>query len=261
MTVLEKALKIIADWQIQTPRYFGAFHIIWLSTAFFSCVLIYLFRRRISARAVDIALIIWGALLIFTEVLKQALCSVTFSGGGAVWSYGWWAFPFQYCSVPLYFAIPAGALKRGAVKDVLIVYLATFAMLGGVFASFFPANMFSTSGFISNHTMFWHTTMVTAGFTLWAAGLVKPDFKVMLGAVCTFAALIIIALVLNITVYETLGDVDFNMFFISPYEPFDVPLIKDIYGAITYFGYLPLYVLTVVTASMGIYFVARRALR
>lgn len=258
MTVLEKALKFIAGWQIETPKYFGVFHISWLSAAFVSCVLICLFRRRISARAVDIALIIWGVLLIFAEAVKQALCSVSFTDGNAVWSYAWWAFPFQYCSVPLYFAMPAGALKKGWVKSVLCTYLATFAMLGGIFASFFPANMFSTSGFLSVHTMFWHTTMVAAGVALWAAGAVKTDFKVMLGAICVFAALVLAALVLNITVYETLGDVGFNMFFISPYEPFDVPIIKHIYGAITYYGYLPLYILTVTAASVGLYFAARR---
>ena len=85
MNALESFLKLISDWRMETPSFYGAFHLIWLGVTVIACALIFSLRRKISPKAVNITLIVWGAVLIALEIIKQLLSSCKFTSDGVTW--------------------------------------------------------------------------------------------------------------------------------------------------------------------------------
>lgn len=231
-------LKTLKNWRMQTPAFYGAFHLVWLGVAAVACTLIFFLRRKITPKAVDITLIIWGAVLIILEIIKQLMVSCSFTEDGVVWSYAWWAFPYQFCSSPLFVALPAGIIRRGKIKNALLSFLSSYALFAGLVVMLYPANIFGGSGFLNHHSMLWHSSMVAAGFMLHATKTVTPSFKSLLSATAVFAALSAVAVILNFS----LGD-KVNLFYISPYVPFTVPIVKLIWESVPYPVYLILYLI------------------
>jgi len=249
MNAFETAIKFFAELSIETPTLYGWFHMCWLAITALSCTLVFCMRKRITQKQVDVTLIVWGTALVFIEILKQLVVSFRFVNDRVEWSYAWWAFPFQFCSMPLYLAIPAGALRQGKTKDALNSFLSSYALLGGAIAMIYPANMFTTSAFISIHTMLWHSSMVTVCFMLLASKTVKPSVKALLRAGIVFIIVTAIAVALNVIIGECTGVKDVNLFFISPYEAWKVPIIKLVYDAVPYPVYLLLFIIAMTAAA------------
>ncbi len=257
MNAIEIFIKSIADWTVDVPTFYGWFHLVWLGITAVSCAVVFAMHGKISQKAVDITLIVWGTALILLEIIKQLLCSFHYDGQTVTWSYGWWVFPFQFCSCPLYLALPAGIIRKGKVKDALLSFLASYALFGGLVALVYPANMFTTSGFLSMHTMLWHSSMVVICTMLFASGAVKPTFKKLLSATVIFIILATIAVILNVIVSNCTDISGFNMFFISPYESWDVPIVKLIFDNVPYPVYLMLYLLGFFAAAGLVFLTAR----
>ena len=112
MNAIEIFIKSIADWTVDVPTFYGWFHLVWLGITAVSCAVVFAMHGKISQKAVDITLIVWGTVLILLEIIKQLLCSFHYDGQTVTWSYGWWVFPFQFCSCPLYLALPAGIIRK-----------------------------------------------------------------------------------------------------------------------------------------------------
>ena len=93
MNLFESFIKAVADWEMKTPQFYGWFHLLWMGITLIVCTLILIFRDKISPKAVDATLIVWGAVLIALEVLKQLILSFSYKDGQVVWDYAWWAFP------------------------------------------------------------------------------------------------------------------------------------------------------------------------
>lgn len=259
MNAFDKFIKAIADWRMDPPELYGWYHITWLLITAIACVLVVVYRHKISERGVNITLIVWGALLIVSEVLKQLMCSFRFNGETVVWKYDWNVFPFQFCSAPLYFALPAGLFKKGKVKNFLMSFLADFAMVGGIAAMVYPANMFSGSGYLTVHTMLWHSSMIVICLMLWTTESVKADYSTLLNGFALFFAMTLTALAMNIIVGELTEITDFNMFFISPYQAVPVPIVEYIYAHAPYFVYFLLYLAVITFAAYLIILIAKTA--
>lgn len=245
MNGFERAVKVLHDWQMPKPNFYGWFHIIWLLLMIAACALVIIFRKRIPQKAVRITLIVWGAAMILLEVIKQVLLSFHIHGGIAVWEYAWAVFPFQFCSCPLYVALPAGLLKKGKIKDALQSFIGLFAIVGGFAAMMCPANMFSHFVFINLHTMIWHVSMVTVSVMLLATRTVKFDFFSILKGFIIFIILTAAALVLNIA----LKDTGINLFYISPYYAFNMAFVEWFYAHLPYPVYLIFYIVAFTLAA------------
>lgn len=252
MNWFEKAIKVLFDWRMPKPRFYGWFHIIWLLIMVVACTLVIIFRRKISQKSVRITLIVWGAAMILLEIIKQVLLSFHIANGAAVWNYVWAVFPFQFCSCPLYVALPAGILKRGKIKDALQSFIALFAIVGGFAAMICPANMFSQFIFINLHTMIWHASMVTVSVMLLATRTVQFKFFSILKGFIIFIILVAAALILNIA----LKDTGINLFYISPYTAFKIPLVEWFYKYLPYPVYLIFYVTAFTLAATAVLLLA-----
>lgn len=254
MNVFERFVNSVKTCTMPAPPFYGWFHILWLCVMVTVCVILCVFRGRISQRAVRITLIVWGSLLIASEVLKQLVCSFNPVDGKAEWKYAWWTFPYQFCSTPLYVALPAGILKKGKLKDALQSFLALFAIVGGLAAMFCPTGMFTDIVFINLHTMLWHTSMVSVSVLLLATHTVKLDFYSLLKGFIVYIILTAIAFILNIIWGRQTG---FNLFFISPYQEKSSAIYSVLRYAMPYpvflIGYIAVFVLAptlILLASM-----------
>lgn len=254
MNVFEKAIYGLYKWKMAEPQMYGWFHIMWLFLLAAACALICVFRKKISSKAVDITLIVWGAVLIVIETIKLILYSFHYDDGAVTWAFDWGRFPFQFCSTPLYVALPAGLLKKGKIKDALLSFLATFSLFAGLISMFFPSGMFANFIFISLHTMIWHASMVAMGVLLYATDTVSTHIFTLLKGFILFVIFVFVALILNLC----LGHHQFfNMFYISPYEVTPLEVFNIIYQHVPYVIFLLLYIIAFSIAATVVFFAAK----
>ena len=126
---LDKIIDATA-WGMEKPAAYGAFHLTFTFVGLAICVLVAYLLRNSSEKTNRAVLVSVGVFLMITEVYKQ-LFYYYYIGNG---SYQWWVFPFQLCSVPMYFCVIAPLLKKGKVQSGMYNFMTTFNLLGGLMA-------------------------------------------------------------------------------------------------------------------------------
>lgn len=232
------------------PTWFGWYHILWICLMVTACILIYIFRKKFSRKGVNIAILTIGIALIIFELYKQITYAFRYGANGtSSWQMPWWAFPFQFCSTPMYLMVLAGILRKGKVYECLTSYLSTFALFGGLLVMIYPGDVFTTTIGINIQTMFWHSSMFVIGFMLLATRSVEFKFKTILKASIVFIIMVAIALVMNILWHFYGTDAKFNMFYISPYLPCTLVVLDVIYESTPYVIFLLIYIIGFVLAA------------
>ena len=230
-------LKLLNTQLPSVPTPYGAFHIascvLSLGLAFLLCST-YRKDKPDSVRKVVFAI---SLVLVVLEILKQVNFSASFpESGGVDWNYQWYAFPWQFCSVPMYVGVLQGLIKKGKVHDALCAFLATYAVFAGICVMLYPTDVFTATLFICIQTMVCHGTMFPVGSYLIYTGHVQTKQKTFLGAMIVFAAAMFIAVVLNETVFAFAlpEGSTFNMFFISRHFESTLPVYSAVHSAIMY---------------------------
>ena len=221
----------ILDAEMAEPGLYGWFHNMWLIlTAAATILLCKLFRegtpKQVSAVVLSVALAV-----IFLEIYKQVNYTFIVEEDGSISrDYQWYAFPFQFCSTPMYVGLLAGILRKGRVHKSLCAYLATYAIFAGVAVMFYPGDVFVQTIGINIQTMICHGSMIVVGVYLLYTGYVKVEMKSVLRAMPVFAVAVAMAAVMNeIAYYTGLTKTDtFNMFFVSRHFDSTLP----VYGAV-----------------------------
>lgn len=239
------------DGRMSTPTWFGWYHLLWIGITIASCVLIFVFRHKFNKKAINIILLCLGIALILFELYKQIIFSFNYNGGNgnSTWDFQWYAFPFQFCSTPMYLMLLAGILRKGKVYDAILGYLATYAMFAGLLVMIYTGDVFTSLIGINIHTMFWHSSMFILGFLLLATRSVKFNIKTVLKATIVFVVMLAMALTMNIIWHYFGNDETFNMFYISPYYPCTLPVLSIIYDLCPYVVFLILYIIGFMLAA------------
>ena len=224
---------------METPALYGWYHILCLALVVAAGVILGITFKKASEKKVRIFLIVFSSVMILLEIYKQ----VIFSYDNGTWDYQWYAFPFQFCSTPMYVCLLAGIIKNGKVRESLLSFLATFSLFGGLIVMLYPGDVFMSYIGINIQTMVHHGGMVLIGIVLHASGSVKHEHKTILKAMCTFGALVALALIGNCIYVWAGGTETMNLFFISPYFPCTLPVFSMIYSAVPYIVFLALYVI------------------
>lgn len=179
--------------------------------------------------------LIFAIILLIFEVYKQL--NFSYASG---WSYQWYAFPFQFCSTPMYVALIAALVKPGRFQDALYTYLATFGLFAGVMVMLIPNDVFVTTVGINIQTMVHHGGMVMMG----VVALHKVHSrKQVLSAIMVFSVVVLIASLLNVIHNTWIQDGTFNMFFINPIYRNHLPVLSLIQPLVPYFVFLAIYTL------------------
>lgn len=216
----------------ELPLPWGAYHILCIVlTVAVAAILIRLFADADERVVRVLAFIFW--IIIFTlEISKQLQHGLHLVNGELIWKYSWGAFPYQFCSTPLYIMPLVIFLKDGRTRDYSIVFLATFAMVGGIAVFLTPETVFTRNLFLNIQTMVHHGTQVFFGAYLAFRYREKLNMSRFFGATGLCLLLAFIALSLNVAGRELLPmmgiNQSFNLFFISPYQRYIPSALKGL---------------------------------
>lgn len=249
------------DSQMERPQSYGIFHLISFAFYIFLAVILCATHKKGDDRRVRRTVRIIAIITLILETYKQINYGFEYGDGTITFDYEWYAFPWQFCSTPLYAGLIAGFTRKGKLHDAVCAYLATFSIFAGACVMFYPGDVFTHTVGINFQTMFCHGTMITMGIYLLYSGYVKLEHKTLLKALPVFLSAVFIAMVMNEVAYFTgLLETDtFNMFFISPHCEPSLPVFSLIQPLVPFPVSLAIYVIAftaaayiILLAAMGI---------
>jgi hypothetical protein len=241
-----------------TPTLYGWFHLLFLAiTVIVAVVLIKKFKNP-SEKTVRKILLIFAVVSLVLEVYKQINFTFSYDGAVITADYQWYAFPFQFCSTPMYLSLLAALVKNKKVHDALCAYLATFALFAGLCVMFYPPQVFIATIGINIQTMICHGVMISMGIYLLGSGYVKLEHKTILKAIPVFAVCIALACVMNEIAYFSglLENETFNMFYISPHCEPSLPVYSLVQQVVPFPWCLIIYIAAFSLASYLILLIA-----
>lgn len=258
MEFLRKLLEIM-DADMPVPQMYGWFHLMFFGLTILSAVLLSHFFKKSDEKFIKRLLVITSLISIVLEIYKQINYTFGYSGPTITADYQWYAFPFQFCSTPMYIGLVAGLIKKGKLHDALCSYLATFAVFAGFCVMLYPPQVFISTIGINIQTMICHGLMIVVGIYLLASGYVKTQNKTMIGAISVFAVCIIIACVMNEVALLTglLERETFNMFYISPHCEPSLPVYSLVQQVVPFPWCLVIYITAFSVAAYIILLIAK----
>ena len=260
MDFLVKIVELF-DSKMVEPTSFTWFHN--LSIILVVLATVFLCKRFGNApeeQARKILLYVWCA-MVTLEIYKQLNFGISYGDGTLSWDYAWYAFPYQFCSSPLY-ALPVIIfMKDGRVRDAFIGFMTFFSLFAGLTVLVYPEDALIDVIGINIQTMFHHGMQIVLGIFLAYRNYKKFSLQYFLHSVAVFAGFVIIAILLNVIVYNAFVatgiDETFNMFFISPYFDCSLPVLSMVYDAIPYPVFLIVYIVGFAVVAFLMYLIIK----
>lgn len=260
MNIFEKVL-IFLDGNMIEPTSYGWFHLLFLFLTIFSILIIKYRCRNLSDKQISKALLYYSMLCLLLEVYKQVNFSFNYDLNSTWWNYQWYAFPFQFCSTPMYIAFISYFIKNDKIKYALYSFLGTYGLLAGILVMLYPVTVFVDTIGINLQTMIHHGSMLTIGSLLILNNKIKFDFKTLLHATYVFIILVIIANALNIITYYMNIDDGLSLFFISPFHESSLPVFSNIYNMVPYLIFLLIYIISFMGGSYLIMYISGKVIK
>ncbi len=251
----------ILDTEMETPQPYGWFHLLFLALSILASVGLCLWHKRSGTEKRVRQVVFFTALLVIVlEIYKLVNFSFDYENG-ITFDFAWYAFPWQFCSTPMFVGALTGIFRKGKIHQALCSYLATFAMFAGICVMLSPTTAFISTVGINIQTMVCHGSMITVGIYLLYSGYVKAEQKTLLRALPVFITAVLIAMVLNEIAYRSgLLETDgFNMFYISPHQEPHLPVYSLIQPILPYPVCVMLYICAFTLASELILLLAMAA--
>ncbi|MBR2718279.1 MAG: YwaF family protein [Clostridia bacterium] len=243
---METLLRIL-DWPMPKPEMYGWFHQLWLMIPFFAAwLLCRMYHHSPRPQAFVRQVVFRTAVLVAVlELLHQINYNLIWQDGALRLDMQWYAFPFQFCTTPMYAGLLTGVFKKGRVHDALCAYLATYAVFAGLAVMLYPNTIFTGTIITNIHGMVCHASMLTMGIFLYYTGHVKAERRTLLRAIPVFSVFVMMAMVMNEIAYRA-GLMDmghtFNMFFISPHCEPSLPVYSTVQAHVAYPWCLLIYI-------------------
>ena len=252
-----QAVLAFLDSSMETPPAFGWFHILWLALTFLVLIPLLRFPKQQDGAHIRRVMLFTALTVIAFEIYKQINFSFSYEDG-VVFDYPWYAFPFQFCSTPMYIGLLAGLTKKGKIHESLCAYLATYSLFAGLAVMIYPNDVFIETIGINIQTMICHGSMITIAIYLFATGYVKLQHKTILKAIPVFAVTVGMAAVMNEIAYQAgLLETDtFNMFYISPHCDPHLIIYADVQRVVPFPWSLVIYILGFTAAAYLVLLIA-----
>lgn len=219
------------DMRMRTPHLYGWFHLLCLALTVVATVLLCRDYKR-SGSPSRVRSVVFGVALLVTalEIYKQINFSFSYADHQISFDYQWYAFPWQFCSTPMYVGLLTGVFRKGRVHESLCAFLATYSIFAGAAVMLYPVTVFVDVVGINIQTMICHGSMVAVGIYLLYSGYVKLNHKTILKAIPVFLAALTSACIMNEIAYQSglLQTEEFNMFFVSPYCTPSLPVYSQV---------------------------------
>ncbi|MFR3728547.1 hypothetical protein [Lacrimispora sp.] len=200
-------------WPMNPPVPYSLFHILFVAIGLITVVLLaYYTNRSINNRKLPLLLFFCGVVLAATEVWKQLFLYYVVNEQ----TYNWWYFPFQLCSLPMYFCLIIPFTPGKSNKTILCTFMQDFNLLGGIMALAEPSGLFHPYWFLTLHGLIWHLLLIYIALVIAFSRYSDVSLKGFARTLPLFLICCIIASIINRTA-KPLGQAD--MFYISPYYP------------------------------------------
>jgi len=246
MNFFEKLLNAL-EAEMPWPSMFGWFHLTALAVVAIATVFVAIRFKHASDKSMRIILLSLGLLCMAFETYKQLIFSFSWDAvnNQAVWSYQWYAFPFHFCSMPMYLAPLAAILKKGKVQQAILNFLGTFGLFGGLAVMIYAEPVFISTIGINIQTMVHHGSQVVMGVFLLSSHRVEFSWKSMIGASIVFVIPLFLAIGMNYAFFAWKGYAagQFNMFWVSPYFTTELPVMSLIQPVVPYPIFVMIYIL------------------
>lgn len=237
-----------------TPEPYGVFHICFVIISALSCFLLCRFFRSPSDKTIRKILLVYAIVCITLEIYKQISFTFDISGDVIVSNYQWYAFPFQFCSIPMYVSLLAALIPSQKFLHGAISFLATFGVIAGVLVMASPTTVFIDTIGINIQTMIHHGGQITLGIYLLIRGGACKTLGAELGGIGFFLSAVATALLLDFTVIRFIPEgTTFDMFFLSPYFDTTLPIYVNIEPHVSFPLFVFLYVFPFITVSLLLY--------
>lgn len=254
----------ILDAEISSaPTSYGVFHIISLVAVVALTVFLCIKFGKTDTKTLRIIAATAWILILVLEIYKQTVYTFEYEDRGFSVDYQWYAFPYQFCSSPLYVLPFIAFLPDGKVRDCFLGFMGTFSLFAGLAVMIYPNDVFIRTIGVNIQTMVHHGLQVVLGifFTVhFFRTREKSERKLFhFGAVAVFSVMVIIAMLLNVVVHNALvsagNDETFNMFYISPYHDCTLPVLSVVDDFIPYPLFLVVYIIGFAIAASVVYYV------
>lgn len=259
MNIFEKVLYMLQK-EMETPKPFGWFHLMWIFLVVISLVFLYKKRNNYSEKNLKIVLAVYGIIALLLELAKQLIWSFNYDQitNVVTWDYQWYAAPFQLCTTPIFVCIICMSLQECKFRNSLLSYMAFATILGSIVTILLPDSCFTSDILVNIHTMWLHCGSFVVSIYLLMTGAVKVEKQNLKYAIKVFLVFVLLAETLNIFVYNSgiLNGETFNMFYISPYFITHLPVFKTIQESVPFIIYLFIYILAIRLGATIVYFIA-----
>lgn len=225
--------------KMEAPTQFGWFHLLCILLTIVITVLLCKFYKPLpddNGRRARRVIVITAIIVTLFEIYKQINYTFKVEDGVINTYYQWYAFPFQFCSTPMYVGLLVALFKKGKIHESLCAYLATYAVFAGAAVTAYTGDVFTQTIGINIQTMVCHCSMIVVGAYLLYTGYVKVEHKTILKALPVFSAAVMLACILNEVAYLTgiTADHYFNMFYVSPHCDPHLPVFSLVQPLVPY---------------------------
>lgn len=259
---------LITGWRIETPKSYGPFHLVALALTIALAIVLGIFGSKLNKdedknkKVTRLVVFIFGLVLFTIEVYKQVFFTLDAT------HYQWYAFPYQFCSVPMYACLISFFIKNDKVRGAIYRFIGLFGFVAGTAVMLYPGDVFISYVTICIHTMIWHGSLLALGvFIMTSQGIGKNYLKDVVPGMIVFCCFLTLALVMDVSFYHLLFkegkpfyDQTFNMFFLSPYFNCTLPILSIIQTKVPYILFLGSYLLAfslAVSAVFGVCYLIR----
>ncbi len=260
MHLIGKLIEIF-DADMKTPEMYGWFHLLFFALSILIGILLCRINKNGDEKFTRRLLLIVSLTTMILELYKQLNYTFSYDGTTITADYQWYAFPYQFCSTPMYIGFLAAFVKNKKLHDALYAYLATFSVFAGLCVMIYPGQVFIDTIGINIQTMICHGSMLTVGIYLLYTGYVKSEHKTIVKAIPVFAVCTALAAVMNEIAFVTglLEKEVFNMFFISPHCEPSLPVYSTVQQNIPYPWCTAIYIIAFSLAAYIILLVSMAA--
>ncbi|MBR2974270.1 MAG: YwaF family protein [Clostridia bacterium] len=264
MSFFKSAIEWLATTTDNVPPSFGLHHLLYVMLFVVGTFLLCHFFKDSSDKTMrKISLIAW-IFLVLLEIGNQLVFTAD-----AGWSYRWNYFPFQLCSTPLYVLPFIAFMKNSKLRDAMMAFMSTFAFFGGLVVFIYPNDVFCNLVFVNHKTMLHHGLQLLMGVFYFVYNRKKVDLKYFVRAICVFAVLSAIAILINEIGYATIvkndPDQTINMFYFSRFYKNHLPILAPISEAVHPLLFIAIYLvgftgvgLLIQYMMIGIYKLAKK---
>jgi uncharacterized membrane protein YwaF len=213
---------------------YGTFHLTFFIVGLLISIFLAIKLKKLPKKKLNWVLFALGLFLFVTEIYKQLFYTYYIGHG----DYQEWIFPFQLCSIPMYFCLMIPFIKNKKVYNAIMAFLVSYNLLGGFTAFLEPSGLIHEYYTLTYHAFIWHMLVTFIGLLVGFNQNIKYTKIEFKNNIYLFLCLCLMAFIINLIIGHGI-----NMFFIGP-ENSPIIVFKNISAKFGWFVndliYIPL---------------------